>query len=490
MSKHATPIDAPFLGLEPTLVWAHFETLCRIPRPSKQEEVLSDYLQTWAQNKGLDCLVDQVGNLILRKPASAGREHLPGVILQAHLDMVCQKNSGTVHDFLHDTIRPVVRDGLMIAEETTLGADNGIGVALALAVLEDATLTHGPIEVLLTVDEEDGMGGANGLATGMLQGKYVVNLDTEAWGEFYLGCAGGMDIYVDRTASDEMLPFGWQAVRIDVSGLRGGHSGINIHEGRGSAIKILCRILCALNARFTLRLVSFIGGTARNALPREASAVVAIHPENLPAINEVLSEWQELLRGELCGVDDGLCVASALDAADRVMSSVDQRIWLNSLNAAPHGVKRMCSSMDGVVETSINLGMVNLLPNSASCNFMVRSTLDSACNAVAEEVRSLFLLSGTEIRTDGYYPGWTPNPSSPLLDLCLKVYKAEFGVEATTQVIHAGLECGIIQSKYPDMDIISFGPSIHNPHAPGESVEIDSVAKCWQLLKAILTAVN
>ena len=490
MTNFSTPVEAPFAGLKPALVWAHFETLCRIPRPSKQEATLCAYLQAWAQEKGLECVVDQVGNLIIRKLASAGREHLPGVILQAHLDMVCQKNSGTEHDFLRDPIRPVVRDGVMLAEETTLGADNGIGVALALAALEDNTLAHGPLEALLTIDEEDGMGGALGLTEGMLHGKYVINLDTEAWGEFYLGCAGGMDIYVDRTADDESFPAWWQALQIDVSGLRGGHSGINIHEGRGNAIKILCRILCALDAHFSLRLASFVGGTARNALPREASAVVVVRPENMPAINEVLGEWQKLLSGELGGVDDAVRIDCVPTSAERVMSFGEQRIWLGSLNAAPHGVRRMCADMPDVVETSINLGMVDLQPEAASCNFMARSTLDSACNAVAEEVKSLFSLSGTAVTTDGYYPGWAPEPDSALLALCQKVYRAEFGAVAATQVIHAGLECGIIKSKYPDVEIISFGPSIHNPHAPGESVEIDTVAKCWQLLKAILAAVK
>lgn len=490
MTNTTPSTESPFSGLEPALVWAHFATLCRIPRQSKQEEQLRDFLQQWASSNHLESIVDQAGNLIIRKPASAGREQFPGVILQAHLDMVCQKNSATKHDFSRDPIRPVVRDGYMIAEETTLGADNGIGVALILAALEDTTLVHGPLEALLTVDEEDGMGGANGLAEDVLQGEIVVNLDTESWGEFYLGCAGGMDIYVGRAGSADNFPAGWQAVRIDVSGLRGGHSGINIHEGRGNAIKILSRVLCSLEKQFSMRLVNFVGGTARNALPREASAVIAIQPENFVALNNALQDWQHLLRNELNGVDEDVRINNTSTESDTVMSRADQQIWLHSLNAAPHGVKRMDANLPDVVETSNNLGMADLQPEASSCNFMVRSTMDSTGYALAEEIQSLFTLSGTTVTTDGYYPGWAPNPASDLLALCQKVYEQEFGAVAATQVIHAGLECGIIKAKYPDIDIISFGPTIHNPHAPGESVEIATVGKSWQLLKAILSAVN
>lgn len=485
-----TTLETPFNGLEPASVWAHFATLCRIPRRSKHEGPLRDYLHQWAVSKGLTAIVDQPGNLILRKPASPGREHFPGVILQAHLDMVCQKNNATTHDFLTDPIRPIVRDGLLLAEDTTLGADNGIGVALALAALEDNTLVHGPLEALLTVDEEEGMGGVQGLAGNLLQGQYLINLDTEEWGEFYLGCAGGVDVNVSRAVVTEPFPSGWQAVRIDVSGLRGGHSGINIHEGRGNAIKLLVRILCGLQDRFAIRLSQLVGGTARNALPREASAVVAVQPRQLAALDEALVEWENLLRWELRGVDENLRIERSPAAAEKILSFADQQIWLRSLHAAPHGVRRMSTSLPGAVETSNNLGMVDLRPESASCNFMVRSTVDSACDALADEIVSLFALTETSAAKAGYYPGWTPNPLSALLAMCQKIYRDEFGAEAGTQVIHAGLECGIIGAKYPDLDIISFGPTIHSPHAPGESVEIETVAKSWQLLKALLKGLS
>ena len=488
MPNISFPSDSPFAGLEPTSVWKHFATLCRIPRRSGREQQLRDVLQQWANGIGLTTLVDPAGNLIIRKPASAGYEQSPGVILQAHLDMVCQKNEATVHDFSCDPITPVQRDGWLLAEDTTLGADNGIGVALILAALEDTTLAHGPLEALLTVDEEEGMGGAHGLATHVLQGKLLLNLDTESWGDFYLGCAGGTYVTVHRDGTSGTIPEGWQAIRINLSGLRGGHSGINIHEGRGNAIKLLVRILCALQDRLSLRLSSFTGGSARNALPREASAIVAVPPESLPTLNEALTHWQTLLRRELQGVDEALSIVTSLTSVDSVMSTADQQVWLHSLHAAPHGIWRMSVSMPGNVESSNNLGMVDLQPASGTCNFMPRSTVDSTCEALADEIVSLFALSGIQAAKEGYYPGWQPNPDSPLLALCQKVYQQEFGAKAGTQVIHAGLECGIIGAKYPGLDIVSFGPTIHNPHAPGESVEIKTVAKSWQLLKAILGA--
>ncbi|RJX30730.1 MAG: aminoacyl-histidine dipeptidase [Oxalobacter sp.] len=479
---------SPFTGLEPAIVWAHFATICNIPHGSKNETRLLNHLKQWAEQRQLTTLIDAAGNLYIRKPASRGCENAPGVILQAHLDMVCQKNSNTDHDFERDPIRPIVRDGALVALDTTLGADNGIGVALALAALEDTTLVHGTLEALLTVDEEDGMGGANGLPANLLQGKYLINLDTEAWGEFYLGCAGGMDVYVNRESLAEAVPTGWQCHRIDVCGLRGGHSGININEGRGNAIKLLTRILYSLQNRFPLRLSQFVGGTARNALPREAYAIIALQPESTSALYDALAEWNKTLRTELRGADDGVQVAIRPASADKVMPQIDHEIWLNSLHAAPHGVKRMSVSLPGVIETSNNLGMIDLKPSAGSCNFMTRSNLDTACEALADEIVSLWRLSGTTAKKAGYYPGWTPNTASPLLALCQQVYEKAFDAKAETQVIHAGLECGIIGAKYPNLDIISFGPTIHNPHAPGESVEIDTVAKSWQLLGAILKA--
>ena len=474
--------------LDPAPVWAHFATLCRMPRPSKGEAALRTLLRAWADARGLDTVVDQAGNLIIKKSASKGRERYPATVLQAHLDMVCQKNSDSPHDFSRDPIVPVLRDGWLEAPGTTLGADNGIGAALILAVLEDTTLVHGPVEALFTVDEEAGMGGARGLEAGLLAARLMLNLDTEAWGEFYLGCAGGLDVNVSRGGPAESLPAGLASWSIALTGLRGGHSGVDIHEERGNAIKLLVRVLRDLETRFTLRLASLQGGTARNALPREAFATVA-----LPAsadLGAALAHWQALLRQELKGVDEGLALACAPAETERVMSAAEQAVWLASLHAAPHGVRRMSMSVPGVVETSNNLGMVELAPEGGSGNFMVRSLVDTGAEALADEVISLFALSGTQAEKDGAYPGWTPNPASKLLALSQAVYTREFGGESAVKVIHAGLECGLIGARYPGMDIISFGPTIHGAHAPGEAVEVASVGRCWHLLTAILAAID
>ena len=482
---------AVFSGLEPGIVWKHFATLCEIPRASKQEDRLRAHLHDWAVARGLHATVDGAGNLLIRKPASAGREHLPGVVLQAHLDMVCQSNADTPHDFSRDPIRPIGRDGWLVAEGTTLGADNGIGVALMLAVLEDDAFPHGPIEALFTVDEEAGMGGARGLVAGLLQGRLMLNLDTEAWGEFYLGCAGGLDVNVERSAVPDALPPGHAGWRIELRGLRGGHSGVNIHEERGNAIKLLVRVLRDLEARIPLRLSFLMGGTARNALPREAVAVVAIPAEREAELAAGLEAWETCLQRELMGVESGLTLAcSPVLAPDQVLSQTEQGIWLASLHAAPHGVRRMSRQVPGVVETSNNLGMVALAANGGSCNFMVRSLIDSGSAALADEIVSLFALSGTVAEKAGHYPGWAPNPDSPLLALCQAIFRREFGADSSVQVIHAGLECGIIGAKYPGLDIVSFGPTIHGAHAPGESVDILSVDRSWRLLRAILAAVS
>ena len=480
-----------FSRLEPAIVWRHFTTLCEIPRASKAEARLRRHLHSWATARGLPATVDPAGNLLVRKAASAGREHLPGVVLQSHLDMVCQNNVETPHDFSRDPIRPLRRDGWLVAEGTTLGADNGIGVALMLAVLEDGELQHGPIEALFTVDEEAGMGGARGLAADVLKGRLMLNLDTEEWGEFYLGCAGGLNVNVERAGVPDAMPAGYEGWQIDLRGLRGGHSGVNIHEERGNAIKLLVRILRDLEIRFPLRLAALQGGTARNALPREAVAIVAIPAEWAAALVLCLKEWESCLRRELAGVDDALALnCSPVAPVGPLLLPHEQAVWLASLHAAPHGVRRMSRQVPGVVETSNHLGMVALDADGGSCNFMVRSLLDSGSTALADEIVSLFALSGTVAEKAGYYPGWAPNPDSRLLALCQAVYRREFGAESTVQVIHAGLECGIIGAKYPGLDIVSFGPTIRGAHAPGESVEILSVDRSWQLLRAILAAVS
>ncbi len=479
----------PFAGLEPASVWAHFAALCRIPRQSKHEEAVVAFLKDWADSQGLENLVDKGGNLIIRKPASPGRENLPGTVLQGHLDMVCQKNEGVDHDFSKDPIRPQVNGNTVTADNTTLGADDGIGVALALAVLEDKTLQHGPLEALFTVDEEEGMGGANHLETGVLQGKILLNLDSETWGEFCIGCAGGLDVTASRQHQVENIPTGWKTFQITVSGLRGGHSGVNIHEGRGNAIKLLIRLLNAVSKQLSIRISSLIGGTARNALPREASAVIAIAPANQDTMASLSQAYQATYRNELAGVDDGVTISIQETQASSVMSGTDQAVWLSSLNAAPHGVWRMSPTIAGAPETSNNIGVVDIKPEKGFCIFMARSTIDSACEALADEIVSLFSLSGTKTEKENGYPGWEPHFDSPILATSMAVYEKVFGNKPSTHIFHAGVECGILKAKYPVLDALSFGPTVHNPHSPKESLEIDTVEKAWLLLKSILEAI-
>lgn len=478
--------------LEPAIVWRHFSLLCNVPRPSGHEAAIREAVQAWAVERGLQTEVDTVGNLLIRKPATPGREAHPGVVMQAHLDMVCQKNAGCAHDFLRDPIHTELHDGWLVAPETTLGADNGMGVALALAALEADNLEHPPLEVLLTIDEEAGMTGVKGLEPGWLRGKRLLNIDTEDWGEFYLGCAGGADVEVHEHFVAEPAPVDGLAFRLSVRGLRGGHSGVDIHLQRGNAIKLLVRALryVETDAGVALRIAALEGGTARNALPREAWADVIVETQAVPAFKAALDRAAKEFAYELAGVDDGVALTSeALPAVPaQVVPQDAARRLLAALHAAPHGVRRMSMRVAGVVETSNNLGVVRVSPEAFEANLMVRSLVDAGTDALSAEIVSLFELGGFKANRGNGYPGWAPNPESPLLALLQEVHRSEFGQTAEVKVIHAGLECGILGSKYPDMDMVSFGPTIRGAHAPGERVEIESVGLCWKLLQATLSA--
>lgn len=474
----------------PAAVWRHFETLCATPRMSKHEEALRDKLQAWAQGRGLACMVDNAGNLIIRKPASAGCEQAPGVILQGHIDMVCQVNQGVQHDFSSDPLKPILRDGWLVAEQTTLGADNGIGVALALAALEMDDAKHGPLEVLLTVDEEAGMGGAQGLQAGTLRGSLLLNLDTEEWGEFYIGCAGGLDVDVKKVLRREPVPAAHTSLRLVIDGLCGGHSGCDVHLGRGNANKLLVRALRALGKAIPVRLSALAGGTARNAIPREAWADIACPAARPAELGKLVAALDACFRAELAGVDDGVRLRlTSAPTADNVIALADQDATLAALHAAPIGVRRMSPSVQGVVETSNNLGTMCIDQDGLQANLMVRSLVDSAAAALGDEIASLFALADCEVDVSGHYPGWQPNAASDLLAKCRAVYANVFGAEygpSRVQVIHAGLECGIIGGTHPQLDMVSFGPTIRGAHAPGERVDVASVNRCWHLLAAIL----
>jgi len=477
-------------NLQPRQVWAHFATLCAIPRASLHEAALIEHLIGWAQARGITANVDDAGNLILKKPASPGCEGQPGVILQGHLDMVCQANAGTQHDFGRDPIFTVVRDGWVVADDTTLGADNGVGVALALAALDEPGLMHPPLEVLLTVNEECGMDGARGLAPGALLGKTLINLDTEEWGHFYLGCAGGVDVEVRHDFEQEAMPPDYALLQFEVSGLRGGHSGIDIHLGRGNAIKLLAEALRDLSAHTYVRLIALKGGTARNAIPREAVAVCALPAAFAASIDEWVTHRHQSWRARFAEADANVSFVCRHDDTppDLSISRTGQNNLLAFLDTAVNGVALISEDFPGVTDTSSNLGVVALEHGAFKATFKVRSLHDARADVLAGKMVSFAAGYGLRAWKDGAYPGWTPDPSSTLLDLCRQVYTAQFGQPANLQVIHAGLECGLLAASHPHLDMISFGPDIRGAHAPGESVGIESVARCWQLLKAVLQA--
>ncbi|WP_130802069.1 aminoacyl-histidine dipeptidase [Acinetobacter ihumii] len=482
-----------FSQLSPTLVWKHFQTLCNIPRPSKQEQKLRDHLQTWAEQLGLETYVDQVGNLIIRKAASKGKEQVTGVVLQGHLDMVTQANSGTIHDFTRDPIQAVLENGWLIAKDTTLGADNGIGVALALAVLESDDIAHGPIEVLLTVDEEAGMSGARLLESGVLKSKWLFNMDTEEWGELYLGCAGSQDVEAQQKLTYIATPqAGLKTVEISVSGLKGGHSGVDIHLGRGNANVILIGLLQQHLFELSAYLVEFSGGSARNAIPREATALIVIEEKQIETLRKHVQAYEQHYQEKLRGIDDGLKIT--VEVKEQTLTEVihpqQQTSWLRALASCPYGVEKMSKVLDHVVETSNNIGVVQLNQQQAKALIMVRSMVNSEATRFSEQIATHFSKLGIKSELTPLVSGWTPNPDSEALKCLQQAYQTAFKIEPHLKVIHAGLECGIIAEHYPDLQMVSFGPDIQGAHAPGERVKVDTVEKCWKLLVTALESVK
>ncbi|WP_163648169.1 aminoacyl-histidine dipeptidase [Modicisalibacter sp. 'Wilcox'] len=472
--------------LTPRPLWRHFRTLCNTPRPSGHEAGIRRTLIAWAEARGLGHALDAAGNLRLTKPATPGCEQAPGVILQGHLDMVAQANADHPHDFTADPVETVIADGWLHARGTTLGADNGLGVAAALAILEDDTLRHGPLEALFTVEEESSMGGALHLAEGWLEGRILLNLDSEDRGQVYIGCAGGADVVVEANLPTSAVHAEERTWRLSLTGLVGGHSGIDIHKGRGNANRLLVRVLRALEP-CGVRLVDYHGGTLRNALPREAFATLVMADGEEGAARARLAALQDELRAELEGVDEGLALALEPAArAETALTPTASRMLVAALHVAPCGVERMSVAVPGVVETSNNLGVVSLEAGRLHLCALVRSLRDSACADMADRFRALFGLIGAEVRMENAYPGWTPAPESPLLTRFRELHQRLTGDAPAVRVIHAGLECGILGGKYPGLQMISFGPQIRGAHSPDERVEIDSVAAFWQLLRAML----
>ena len=479
----------PLHELKPQFLWKHFSAICDIPHPSNHEAELRQYVVNFSEQHSLDYSIDDTGNIVVRKPATPGMENRPGVVLQGHLDMVPQAEEDIEHDFLTDPIRPQINGEWLAATGTTLGADNGIGMAAGLAVLEANDLEHGPIEVLLTVNEEAGMVGAQGLKSGWLEGSILMNLDTEAEGELYVGCAGGIFIRGEAEFETESVPADHITRTVKISGLEGGHSGCDIHLYRGNANRLLARTLKVLEA-FDIRLCNFEGGSVANAIPRSATAVITLPEAQLSAVEAKVDEYFTALRNEYSVADESLKLKLLeTEAANNVMDLTIQRRWLDTLHTFPNGVLRMSDSIDNVVETSINLGVVCIKDNRIKVEVTPRSLIDSACEDIRQTVHGLFRLAGAEISERDGYPGWKPATESPIRNVMQAVHKDLFGKAPAIQVIHAGLECGLLGSKYPDWDMISFGPTIQYPHSPSERVHIGSVNRFWQLLTASLKAV-
>ncbi len=473
--------------LSPSLLWSFFDSICSIPHPSKHEAALSQWIQQWARDKGLALEVDKVGNLIIRKPATPGMENRKGVVLQAHIDMVPQANADTAHDFTRDPILPRIDGEWVKATGTTLGADNGIGAAACLAVLADDSLQHGPIEVLLTIDEEAGMTGAFGLEPGLLQGEILLNTDSEQDGEVYMGCAGGIDANIHFDFQAEAVPAGWQAFALQVKGLRGGHSGVNIHQDRGNANKLLARLLLALQEQGELRLSHIEGGTLRNAIPREANAVLLVPADQCAAVQQRLQSHAEALQQELKEVEAQLQInLQPCAAPDQVLDSATQQRLLAALVACPNGVIRMSQAIAGVVETSTNLGVIKTEGSQVFVQCLIRSLTDEGRRYVEQMTRSLFALAGARCELSGGYPGWAPDPASPIMQQLRDTHQALFGELPKIMVIHAGLECGLFKASYPHWDMVSFGPTIQGAHSPDERVHIPAVARFWTLLTTLL----
>lgn len=476
-------------NLEPKGVWENFYSLTQIPRPSGKKEAISAFLANYGRSLGLETIVDQIGNVIIRKPAYPGYENHPGVILQGHMDMVPQKNSDVAFDFEKDPIRAYVENNKewVTADGTTLGADNGIGVATALAILADKNVVHPPLEAFFTVDEETGMYGAFDLKGGMLQGKYLLNLDSETEGELYVGCAGGIDIEANFDFEPVEVEEGDIALKISVTGCKGGHSGCDIHLQRANAIKLLFRFLKDAVANYEARLACVEGGSLRNAIPREASAIVTIPAAGKDEFLSLVEEWEDLFIKEYDGVEDNLHLyAEEVVCPKTEMPEDVQDFLIHSITICPHGVYRMIPEMPDIVETSNNLAIITTEDNKVSVFNLTRSSVESRKEELQQIIHSAFALAGAEVKCYGSYPGWKPNFKSQLLATLKEVYKREFGNEPRVVTIHAGLECGIIGRNYPGMEMISFGPTIEHPHSPDERVNIATVQKLYNYVIAIL----
>lgn len=474
--------------LKPAAVFHYFEEICQVPRPSKKEEKIVAYLKEFGKKHNLETKVDEVGNVLIKKPASKGMENCKTVVLQSHVDMVCEKNNNVSHDFLTDPIETIIDGEWMKANGTTLGADNGIGMATELAILADDTLEHGPIECLFTIDEETGLTGAFALKEGFMNGDILLNLDSEDEGELFIGCAGGIDSVAEFNYYEADVPDGYFFCKIEVKGLKGGHSGGDIHLGRANANKILNRFLTLAFSKYDLYLCEIDGGNLRNAIPREAHAIIAIPEANKHDLRTDLNVFTAEVQAEYAVTDPDmeLILSSEPARAKAIDADTTQRL-LQTLYAVPHGVYAMSQDIPGLVETSTNLASIKMKPgNIIRIETSQRSSTASSKQDIANMVRTVFEMGGAVVTFGEGYPGWKPNTHSEILEIATASYKRLFGVDAQVKAIHAGLECGLFLDKYPSLDMISFGPTLQGVHSPDERMLIPTVEKFWLHLTDIL----
>lgn len=478
--------------LKPTLLWGAFDEITKVPRPSRHEEKIREYLLDYAKKHSIEAKTDEVGNVVMKKPATPGRENAPVVVLQAHMDMVAEKNSDTDHDFLTDPIQTYIDGDWVKAKGTTLGADNGIGMAAALAALTDDTYPHGPLEALFTVNEEIGLEGAENLGKDMISGKILINLDSEDDGEIFIGCAGGIDTTAIFSYKKSFAPDKFTYFKVSVSGLLGGHSGGDIHLGRANANKVIARFIWECSNRWDIEVSSFKGGNLRNAIPREAEAVFGIHDKHKEEIETFLTQYADEIQNEFKGVEPTMKLD--IEPVDKPESCIDSSTSLRLIRAlysAPHGVISMSKDIEGLVETSTNLAAVKMEEdNKIVVTTSQRSSLESRKNDIAGQVEAHFQLAGAEVSHSDGYPGWAPNIDSEIMKVSAEAYEELFGVKPQIKAIHAGLECGLFLNKYPHLDMISFGPTMRDVHSPDEKLLIPTVDKFWKHLCLVLKKIS
>ena len=475
-------MNTDILKLQPTSVWKYFLEICQVPRPSKKEEKAIAYLLEAGKKLGLETKRDTIGNVLISKPATKGKENVTPVIFQSHMDMVCEKNSDTVFNFDTDPIQPYIDGEWIKAKGTTLGADDGIGMAIALALLEDKTIEHGPIECLFTVDEETGLSGAFALESDFLKGKMLLNLDSEDEGQFFIGCAGGQDTIAKIDYEKQPVPANMVPYKIIVKGLKGGHSGDDINKGLGNANKILNRILFKGTYSFDIAIAHVDAGNLRNAIAREGFAIITVPKENTKQFEEYVQTFNKTVKEELNITDPGVEVSfEKADMPKFVIDDFTQSDLVDALYACPHGVLAMDQSIENFVETSTNLASVKMDDKQITVTTSQRSSRESKKEDAVNMVSALFGLVNADVENSDGYPGWSPNPKSEVLNVLKQAYVNLFKKDPLVLAIHAGLECGLIGEKYPDMDMISYGPTLRGVHSPDERLLIESVPQVWDL---------